>query len=88
MTARFEQAPRVRHAAEPSNGGWVEVSGTDRVTSGAASDVDFVYSGRTVTFTATPVERMGGFGLGGGRVDLPAVPTGNARSSRRTMTCG
>ena len=56
MTARFEQAPRVRHAAEPSNGGWVEVSGTDRVTSGAASDVDFVYSGRTVTFTATPVK--------------------------------
>ena len=56
MTARFEQAPRVRHAAEPSNGGWVEVSGTDSATSGTTSDVDFVYSGRTLTFTATPVK--------------------------------
>ena len=51
VTALFKQAPRARYAAEPSIGGSVTVAGTD----GVANSVAFVYSGRTVTFTATPV---------------------------------
>ena len=50
VTASFSTAPSVRYAFEPSGGGRVTVSGTD----GAANDVDFVYSGGTVTFTAIP----------------------------------
>ena len=53
VTAHFSQAPRVRYAANPpdESGGRVTVAGAD----GNAGDADFVYSGGTVTFTATPV---------------------------------
>ena len=53
VTAHFSQAPRVRYAANPpdESGGRVTVAGVD----GNAGDADFVYSGGTVTFTATPV---------------------------------
>ena len=52
VTAHFSQAPRVRYAANPpdNSGGRVMVAGVDGNTGGA----DFVYSGGTVTFTATP----------------------------------
>ena len=52
VTAHFSQAPRVRYAANPSDesGGRVMVAGVD----GNAGGADFVYSGGTVTFTATP----------------------------------
>ena len=52
VTAHFSQAPRVRYAANPpdESGGRVTVAGVD----GNAGDADFVYSGGTVTFTATP----------------------------------
>ena len=50
VTARFSPAPRVRHASEPSSGGSVTIAGTDGEENGEA----FVYSGRTVTFTAEP----------------------------------
>ena len=50
VTAHFSQAPRVRYAANPSDGGRVTVAGVD----GNAGDADFAYSGGTVTFTATP----------------------------------
>ena len=51
VTALFSTAPSLRYAPEPSSGGRVTVTGTD----GAANDVDFVYLGGTVTFTAIPV---------------------------------
>ena len=52
VTARFSQAPRIEYESDPSDesGGRVTISGTD----GVADDVDFVYSGGTVTFTAIP----------------------------------
>ena len=52
VTAHFSQAPRVGYAANPpdKSGGRVTVAGVD----GNAGDADFVYSGGTVTFTATP----------------------------------
>ena len=58
VTALFKQAPRARHAAEfdpPGKiGGSVAVFGTNGVVDGEA--FAFVYSGRTVTFTATPAD--------------------------------
>ena len=54
VTALFSPAPRVRHSFEPADGsgGRVTVAGTN----GAADDADFVYSGRTLTFTAIPAD--------------------------------
>ena len=50
VTALFSRAPSARYAPKPSNGGSVTVIGTD----GVDNDVDFVYTGGTVTFTAIP----------------------------------
>ena len=50
VTVRFKQAPRARHAFEPSSGGSVTITGTD----GVENSVAFVYSGKTATFTAMP----------------------------------
>ena len=51
VTASFSQAPRIRYESNPSEAsGRVAVAGAD----GNADGADFVYSGGTVTFTATP----------------------------------